>query len=104
LFLANGRGGGGFCGTTAYVLDLDVFGGKKSENSSPYNAVMSLMDGYLDKHHMVVMDNHFTSVPLMVDLLERSTYACGTVRLNRKYLPDEFKIKKDATWRKSLAK
>lgn len=79
---------------SAYVLDLDVFGGKKSENASPYNAIMKLMEGYLDKHHVVVMDNHFTSVPLFTDLLERSTYACGTVRLNRKYLPEEFKEKK----------
>ena len=55
---------------------------------------MKLMDGYLDKHHVVVMDNYFTSVPLFMDLLERSTYACGTVRLNRKYLPEEFKEKK----------
>jgi hypothetical protein len=81
--------------TTAYVLDLDVYGGKKSENSSPYNAVMKLMEGYLDKHHVVVMDNYFTSVPLFTDLLERSTYACGTVRLNRKYLPSTFKEKRD---------
>ena len=66
--------------TTAYVLDLDVYGGKKSKNSSPYDAVMKLMEGYLDKHHVVVMDNYFTSVPLFTDLLERSTYACGTLR------------------------
>lgn len=76
---------------TAYVLDLDVCEGKKSENASPYNAVMNLMEDYLDKHHVVVMDNFFSSVPLFTDLLERSTYACGTVRLNRKYLPEEFK-------------
>jgi hypothetical protein len=87
--------------TTAYVLDLDVFGGKKSENSAPYDAVMNLMEGYLDKHHVVVMDNHFTSVPLFIDLLERSTYACGTVRLNRKYLPREFKEKKQMSPGKS---
>ena len=81
--------------TTAYVLDLDVYGGKKSENSSPYDAVMKLMEGYLDKHHVVVMDNYFTSVPLFTDLLARSTYASGTLRLNRKYLPNECKEKKD---------
>jgi len=79
---------------TAYVLDLDVYGGKKSENSSPYDAVMNLMTDYLDKHHVVVMDNYFTSVPLFTDLLERQTYACGTLRVNRKYLPSEFKGKK----------
>ena len=29
----------------------------------------------------------FTSVPLFQDLLENKTYACGTIRTNRKYLP-----------------
>ena len=81
--------------TTAYVLELDVYGGEKSENSSPYDAVMKLMEGYLDKHHVVVMDNYFTSVPLLTDLLDRATYACGTLRVNRKYLPHEFKRKKN---------
>jgi hypothetical protein len=41
------------------------------------------------------MDNYFTSVPLFTDLLERDTYACGTLRVNRKYLPREFKGKKN---------
>jgi hypothetical protein len=40
------------------------------------------------------MDNFFTSVPLFTDLLNRSTYACGTIRANRKYLPEEFKKEK----------
>jgi hypothetical protein len=81
--------------TTAYVLDLNVYTGKRSQSSSPYSVVMGLMEGYLDKHHVVVMDNYFTSVPLFMDLLERSTYACGTVRLRRKYLPELFEEQKD---------
>jgi hypothetical protein len=80
---------------TAYVLNLDIYLGKNSENSLPYGVVMGLMEEYLDKHHVVVMDNYFTSVPLFMDLLERSTYACGTVRSNRKYLPEESEEKKD---------
>ena len=43
----------------------------------------------------MVMDNFFISIPLFVNLLTRSTYACGTVRANRKYLPEEFKIEQD---------
>ena len=52
---------------------------------------MGLMEGYLDKNHVVVMDNFFSSIPLFSDLLHRSTYACGTVRSNRKYFPEDFK-------------
>jgi DNA excision repair protein ERCC-6 len=77
--------------TTAYVLNLSVFTGKTTEKSAPYGVVMSLMEQYLDKNHVVVMDNYFTGVPLFLDLLRRSTYACGTVRRNRKYLPEQFK-------------
>eukprot|EP00456_Euglypha_rotunda_P053094 TRINITY_DN42825_c0_g1_i3.p1 TRINITY_DN42825_c0_g1~~TRINITY_DN42825_c0_g1_i3.p1 ORF type:complete len:287 (-),score=-7.87 TRINITY_DN42825_c0_g1_i3:91-888(-) len=51
---------------------------------------MKMVDGYLEKNHVVVMDNYFTSVPLFMDLLNRSTYACGTVRLKRKLLPEEY--------------
>ena len=51
---------------------------------------MGLMDGYLDKNHVVIMDNFFSSIPLFSDLLTRSTYACGTIRANRKYLPEDF--------------
>jgi hypothetical protein len=79
---------------TAYVLDLDIYTGKNSRKSLPYEVVFHLMEGYLDKQHIVVMDNYFTSVPLFLDLLARSTYACGTVRSDRKYLPEEFKREK----------
>ena len=63
---------------------------------------MKLMDRDLDKDHVVVMDNYFTSVPLFMELLERSTYACGTVRSNRKYLPEQFGTKQDSTWKEQI--
>ena len=60
-----------------------------------YAVVTKLMDKYLEKNHVVVMDNYFTSVPLFVELLAKSTYACGTVRSNRKYLPEQFGTKQE---------
>ncbi|XP_041364074.1 piggyBac transposable element-derived protein 4-like [Gigantopelta aegis] len=39
------------------------------------------------KNHHVYCDNYFSSVPLFEELLENKTYACVTVRTNRKYLP-----------------
>src|SRR5882757_6946278 len=41
---------------TACVLDLDIYTGKNSEKSVPYKVVFHLVEGYLDKHHIVVMD------------------------------------------------
>jgi hypothetical protein len=76
----------------AYVLNFDVYTGAGTQTSLPYSVVMKLMEGYFDKNHVVVMDNYFTSVPLFMDLLSRSTYACGTVRKARKYFPEDFDI------------
>jgi hypothetical protein len=84
--------------STAYVLRFDVYTGatsKKNEQSLGYSVVMGLMEGYLDKNHIVIMDNFFTSIPLFSDLLTRSTYACGTVRADRKYLPEDFATEED---------
>jgi hypothetical protein len=84
--------------SNAYVLNFDVYTGKegkKNDKSLHHSVVMGLMEGYLDKNHVVVMDNFFTSIPLFADLLNSSTYACGTVRINRKYFPEDFKIAKD---------
>jgi hypothetical protein len=74
--------------SSAYTLNLDVYTGAiegKKEQGLAYAVVMKMMDRYLDKNHVVVMD-FFTSVPLFLDLLTKSTYACGTVRLKRKFL------------------
>ena len=84
--------------SSAYTLNLDVYTGAseaKTELGLAYAVVMKLMDRYLEKNHVVVMDNYFTSVPLFVELLSRSTYACGTVRSNRKYFPEQFGTKQD---------
>ena len=77
-----------------YVLNFDVYTGAKDgnvEKGLPYRVVMELANEYLDSQHVMIMDNYFTSVPLFSGLLDRSTYACGTVNVNRKYLPEEFK-------------
>jgi len=84
--------------SSAYTLNLDVYTGAtegKSEKGIAYDVVMKMVDQYLNKNHVVVMDNFFTSVPLFMDLLTSSTYACGTVRLNRKFFPEEYGKQKD---------
>jgi hypothetical protein len=84
--------------SSAYTLKLDVYTGaqdQKVEQGLAYSVVMKMMEGYLDKNHIVVLDNYYTSVPLLKDLLDRSTYACGTICLKRKFLPEEYGKLKD---------
>lgn len=40
-----------------------------------------------NKNHRVYFDDYFTSLPLMEDLRKKKKIACGTVNINRKYLP-----------------
>jgi hypothetical protein len=49
--------------------------------------------GYLNKGYNVFVDIGFMSVPLVRCLHQLSTYMTGTVRRNRKLLPQQFKNK-----------
>jgi hypothetical protein len=82
---------------TAYVLNFDVYSGAKDGKVTKdlaSNVCKRLIENYQQKNHIVVMDNYYTSVPLFLDLLETSTYTCGTIRLRRKYLPESIREKK----------
>ena len=51
------------------------------------DVVMSLISPFYNKNYHVYFDNFFASPKLMDDLLSEGTYACSTVRINRKGLP-----------------
>lgn len=50
--------------------------------------VMTLMNPYFDKGHKLFIDNWYMS--LLEKLHEKGTNVCGTVRKNRKGLPEHF--------------
>ncbi|XP_068671890.1 piggyBac transposable element-derived protein 4-like [Montipora foliosa] len=52
-----------------------------------YDVVMKMATPFLNKYRHIFFDNFFTSTNLMEHLLAQNTYACGTVRCNRKDLP-----------------
>ncbi|XP_052245700.1 piggyBac transposable element-derived protein 4-like [Dreissena polymorpha] len=61
---------------------------------------MMARTGTLTKGHHVYMDNYYTSPELYDVLSSYDTYACGTVRINRKEVPKAFgsvKLKQDET-------
>jgi len=49
--------------------------------------VTSLLDAYLDKGHILYVDNFYSSPALFAHLFYRHTGACGTVRTYRKEMP-----------------
>ena len=65
--------------SSAYTLKLDVYTGvqeQKAEQGLAYSVVMKMMEGYLDKNHVVVLD-YYTSVPLV-----RKSASLGSGRAN----------------------
>ncbi|KAL8608971.1 hypothetical protein ACOMHN_062854 [Nucella lapillus] len=78
-----------------YLVDFDIYTGKECAAAPNVplgtRVVRKLVSPYFKKYHHVYFDNYFTSVNLMEVLLRKKTYACGTVRLNRRGLPDRLK-------------
>ena len=87
--------------TTGYIIGFSVYTGKESNELVRANAtldpdcttttktVMGLLHNcrLLDAHRRVWFDNWFNSTELLLELLSRSTLACGTCRSNRSGLP-----------------
>ena len=48
---------------------------------------MQLMNNYLNKGHILYVDNWYTSSTLFEVLRQKGTGACGTVKRNRKHYP-----------------
>jgi hypothetical protein len=76
-----------------YLLAFEVYEGKRSSTSSsnPHSAVLTLTHNYHHRNHILYMDRGFTSPALLDELLHRGIRACGTVRKDRRELPDNFK-------------
>lgn len=83
---------------TGYVCKYSLYQGKDRENADisqgvAHSIVLDMMDGLLNTGHELIMDNWYTSPRLMKELYEKGTYAYGTLRTNRKYVPKELKNK-----------
>ncbi|KAK8769938.1 hypothetical protein V5799_013595 [Amblyomma americanum] len=71
---------------------------KDSEMGYGASVVITLLDKYLGKGHILWVDNWYTSPALFTYLFEKKTNACGTVRKNRKGIPrDEKRLEEGET-------
>ncbi|KAK3735138.1 hypothetical protein QZH41_000008 [Actinostola sp. cb2023] len=74
-----------------YVLNYDVYLGSEQGNQRihglGYDVVMKMARPYLNTNRHLYFDNFFSSPKLVQHLEEQNTYACSTVRCNRKEMP-----------------
>ena len=87
--------------TSGYIIGFHSYTGKNAscvstlshpldpECTKTTKIVLGLLESMklLDKSHHIYMDNYYTSPELFSELFYHETYACGTVRQNRKGLP-----------------
>ncbi|KXJ16436.1 PiggyBac transposable element-derived protein 4 [Exaiptasia diaphana] len=71
--------------TNGYVMNFEIYMGssEKLVHGLGYNVVMNMVKPYLNRN----FDNFFSSTRLLEHLQSQDTYACSTVRVNRKDLP-----------------
>ncbi|XP_070548372.1 piggyBac transposable element-derived protein 4-like [Ptychodera flava] len=69
--------------------------GEQIQHGLGYSVVVDLTSRYFGMGHHLYYDNFFSSLRLAVDLLNRRTYVCSTVRKNSKGLPPA--VSKSAT-------
>ena len=76
--------------TNGYMCDFDVYTGATDGREVALGGKVVLSsDSIMGRHHQLFFDNYFTSVNLLSTLLSKGTYACGTIRTNRKQYPAE---------------
>ncbi|XP_046671370.1 piggyBac transposable element-derived protein 4-like [Homalodisca vitripennis] len=77
------------------ILKFAVYTGRDDKSiggkGHTEKVVLYLLKDYLNKGHAVYMDNFYNSYQLASKLLANDTYCTGTLRANRKHIPDVVK-------------
>lgn len=84
------------CLPEGYTYNFEIYTGRTEtiiEKSHAHDVVMRLLNGLFFEGRILFIDNYYTSVPLGEELLENSTFVCGTVKTNKKFLPPQAKQK-----------
>ena len=82
---------------SGFVQDLILYTGKDTQIGETDNfgvsgvVVLELLEPYLGRGHTLYIDNWYTSPLLAEELLKHDTGVCGTVKTNRKHMPENEK-------------
>lgn len=85
------------CTVNSYTWSYQIYSGISEQLEGldkPGSTVIRLIEPLLNDGRMIVADNYYTSIPLAIYLKERRTDLCGTLRKNRKYIPEDVVQKK----------
>lgn len=85
------------CDESGFTCQFDIYTGKlqeKAEKNLGERVVKLLSESLFGKNHQLFMDNFFTSYNLFSFLKTKSVFACGTVNMTRKNLPENFLVDK----------
>lgn len=83
---------------TSYIMRMTPYSGSwdeygKMEGSSSEKVVLHLVKGLEGSGHIVVVDNFYSSVYLFETLYRNGIGALGTLRRNRKFIPESLRLK-----------
>ncbi|XP_057292564.1 piggyBac transposable element-derived protein 4-like [Hydractinia symbiolongicarpus] len=86
------------CTNDGFVLKAEIYSGVKFADTEALGQrgtfVFHIMNPYLYKGYHVFTDNWYNSVPLTKYMTQRKTYISGTLRADKKHLPEEVTKKK----------
>ena len=71
------------------LLCPDTLEGPAASKDVAQRVVLKLTEPYFNKGYKLFVDNWYTSVPLFLELEKKGIKVCGTVRGNRKCLPQD---------------
>jgi len=83
------------CDETGYTYNMTVYLGRDRQRTAQHltathATVSQLTEKIQGRGHKLYMDNYFSSPDLFNDLATKQIYCCGTVRPNRKGMPQDF--------------
>ncbi|PNF29671.1 PiggyBac transposable element-derived protein 4 [Cryptotermes secundus] len=86
------------CDSLGYTYDMTVYLGKQrqlatEQITSTHGIVLQLIRRVEGLGHKIYMDNYFSSPALFDDLLDRKINSCGTVRNDRRGMPQDIRPK-----------
>lgn len=91
------------CSLTGYMYSFDIYTGKNPDGEINVGlgekVVLFLTRAIESLGYCIFFDNFFSSIPLMIKLLEKNIFACGTLRKNKKFYPYNL-FKKDKQMKK----
>lgn len=91
------------CSVIGYMFSFDIYTGKTSGGDITLGlgekVVLSLTLALEGLGYCIFFDNFFSSIPLLIKLLEKNLFACGTFRKIRKFYPVDV-LKSDKSLKK----